>query len=738
MNLRTTIEFNTSGTCDLNEDVPMSFTYSIADIREPDKRNKDYSKTITLPGTKKNNQLFAYIFDISADRLFNPNKTTPVRIFIDGTNIFTGVLRLLNIKVLDIQDDSRVEYECSVMGRLSNIFTNIGDNELRDLDLSAFDHVYNQTSQSTSWTGALGSGYVYPLIDYGYSFDDVNYNVNELFPAIYVKTYIDEIFKAAGFVYNSSLFISTAFKRLIIPFNSEAFKLTGSTITNRKFLASRETTDQDITFTAGVGYNTDTIQINDDSTSPNFDNSNQFNTATNIFTAGNPGWYDFSSTIKWTFNVTTTGNICYEVNYYFEKTDAITSAITILGLKQIYNNCFTPTSTGEHIGYNGTGTPPTVTSQTDTISISQIYLKSGDKIKLRVRHLRGAFALPTAYTLRIKKTTTTFSNNITKTNVADGDTCLINTCIPDKIKQKDFLKSIITMFNLYLDTDRDNDNKLNIETRDTFYNSTVLDWSAKLDLEKQIEIEPIGALDARQYMFTYKEDSDYWNKKYKDNWGRIYGDRIIDIDNDFLTNTKKTEIIFSPTPSIGSLANNRVIPRIYQSDTNNNVTPKISNLRILTYGGLIAGTSWNHVSTSSGVTTLNTTYPYAGHLDSPTAPTSDLCFGIPKQVFWNTTIYTNGNLYNNYYKKFINEITDVNSSIVKTWMYLTPTDIAELDFRKIYYFDNQNFRLNKIIDYNPISEDSVQCEFIKIKDSTTFTSATSVVSGAANINPTTS
>ena len=34
---------------DVYKDIPISLNYSIADIRNPDKRNTSFSKTITLP-----------------------------------------------------------------------------------------------------------------------------------------------------------------------------------------------------------------------------------------------------------------------------------------------------------------------------------------------------------------------------------------------------------------------------------------------------------------------------------------------------------------------------------------------------------------------------------------------------------------------------------------------------------------------------------------------------------------
>ncbi len=43
----------------------------------------------------------------------------------------------------------------------------------------------------------------------------------------------------------------------------------------------------------------------------------------------------------------------------------------------------------------------------------------------------------------------------------------------------------------------------------------------------------MGALDAIRYVLTESEDSDYWNKFYKDKWGEIYGQKNFDVTNDF-------------------------------------------------------------------------------------------------------------------------------------------------------------------------------------------------------------
>ena len=56
--MRIKIVLASSGVVDMFEDVPMSLNYSVADIKDVEKRNASFSKTIRLPGNPNNNKLF--------------------------------------------------------------------------------------------------------------------------------------------------------------------------------------------------------------------------------------------------------------------------------------------------------------------------------------------------------------------------------------------------------------------------------------------------------------------------------------------------------------------------------------------------------------------------------------------------------------------------------------------------------------------------------------------------------
>ena len=230
---------------DLKEDIPLSFNYSIVDLKEPEKRKASFSKTINIPNTKTNAEQFLHSFMINIDAGFDANKKTPCRVYVDGTIILDGTLQLREIV---INNDEWVEYRCAVYGQLIDLFSSIGKDLMTDLDLSEFDHAYTLANQENSWDTsiiqnggsvgfALGNGYVYPLIDYGLTSDPNLYHVNDLSPAVYVKEYIDQIFTAAGFTYSSSFFDSNYFKSLIIPFSGNRLELSNAQIDARMFQA---------------------------------------------------------------------------------------------------------------------------------------------------------------------------------------------------------------------------------------------------------------------------------------------------------------------------------------------------------------------------------------------------------------------------------------------------------------------------------------------------------------------
>jgi hypothetical protein len=321
-----------------------------------------------------------------------------------------------------------------------------------------------------------------------------------------------------------------------------------------------------------------------------------------------------------------------------------------------------------------------------------------------------------------------FENQPITDELFEGDLVTLSDHLPD-VEMKGFLTSIFKMFNLYVEADPNNESNLLIETRDDFYKAGgTKDWTYKLARDRDIALEPLGVLTDREYIYTYKEDGDYYNQRYQNNRGHAYGRQRIEVDNDFVQSTKEVSVIFSPTPLVNDNPSNRIIPKIYDADIEDGYKPTDTNIRIMYYGGLIpSNPSWKHRQKYPFWWEFDRTeYPYAGHWDNPLTPTLDINFGLILEMYYQTNGYTgqlqviNAGLYNVYHRNYINEITDKDSKVMTAMFYLEPTDINTLDFRDQIVIDNAYWRLNKVMNYNPFKEGLTKVELIKIKEPVTF------------------
>jgi hypothetical protein len=339
--------------------------------------------------------------------------------------------------------------------------------------------------------------------------------------------------------------------------------------------------------------------------------------------------------------------------------------------------------------------------------------------------------------------------------------------LPKDLTCKDFLLAIIKMFNLHIEQDKQVDKKYYIEPRDEYYRkgtsaTDFIDWTKKID-GSTVKITPMSELTAKYYIFENKEESDYWNTRFKTDRGRPYSYYNKEIQNDFLKNENKISIPLGTTVMINNPEGSDVVmPAILQRETNGAFKP-VSNSqpRMLIWGGMrpytanrggakinlnnssfpnaygwemLSGSASSAVSASSSVFQQ---YPYAGTVDSPTDPIDDINWYNMQEgdfVYWDAARWTNANLYNKYWSNFINEISDPASKVITVSVNLSPADIFDLDFRKIYVIDNNWLRLQRVIDYDPISDGLTTCEFLKLKSPTKYISRSIIVdsSGFAN------
>lgn len=693
---------------DLYDDIPFTLTYNIADIRNPDKRNGSFSKTIRIPGSDLNNAILGNIFEIDIDGSYNPNIKALAYIDIDTIEQFRGVMQLLQIN----RTRDFIEYEIAIFGSIGTLFNGIGNKQLRDIDLSAYNHEVTLTNISNSWatsilkdgvaydnfTGTvttqfpngqpIGEGYTYPLIYDGYALPTSNsfkFEMPTIRGGVYAKQIIDSIISSVGYTYTSNFLNTNYFKKLVVPFQRRAkHKIRVEVLIFTEVTASSPS----LQILAALNLVHRTV----------FGNTTIINSI------------PLTSATGLTLTIDNEFEVEYGDTVYLELDNSQSDSGVTVKVSQLSPPSSFP--------------PATLTISYDTSS-----------------DVTGIYGNLLTWKQSVQTISTPISEKISFDNIQSDDENTWSTAndqhtvtatnlqsnFHDNIRQIDFLMSIVKMFNLYIDVDKDDYQNLIIEPYNDFMGTDVLDWTMKLDHSRQIEIYPMGELDFKQFLWTYKSDSDVANTAYTAKWAEMYGQYIKNVDNDFVQQQQKVELIFSPTHGIST--NSGIVISQHFKGVSNKPEPFAQNIRILFHNGIIDLTStlakigfWNSFNDASAANEY-TYYAQFLHLNDAQAPTADLLFGLPRQVYWdfdNPEVYTSNNLYNGYWDKYIAEITDKDSKIVKMYLYLTVQDIRQLDFSKKYFINNSYYRLNKVENYNPIKEQVTKCEFLKISEGTPF------------------
>ena len=170
--------------------------------------------------------------------------------------------------------------------------------------------------------------------------------------------------------------------------------------------------------------------------------------------------------------------------------------------------------------------------------------------------------------------------------------------------------------------------------------------------------------------------------------------------------------IFASSPLIKYTGTDKILVAIYKKSNELSAEDRTDSVvRILSSKKKNAN-SWNIKEGANSYS--KTSYGYAGHLDDPITPTKDLNFGAPSEVYFSVSGYPSANLFNEYWDEYIAQIADKDSKILECYVYLTPLDIAQLDFSKAVFIDGIRFRINKVSDYDYTNNDLVKVELLKI------------------------
>ena len=693
-----------TGYLEVKEGTSFPLNFQVGDIRDISQRKGNFSKTITLVGSKTNNDLLNHYYDVNiVAGTFDINAMTTCSVIQDGIPVIENAsLQLTAVKKVQLTDgyEEHVEYEVLIKESKADFFTAINNLELTDIDFSDLNHTYDAFNVVNRFSNTVADGFKYILPGSG----SVINTTQEFKPAIFAKTYFDRIFSDSGFQYNWPTLSATKFDKLVIPYNGgidnfdyndyvvKAEKTTPSTVTSPIQLVPQTPfyTFSNLTEIEDLQGIFDPI-------------IGEYTTPFNI-SSSNAQFYEFNVVVSYSLDLINTGTV--------PATLSIPPLYTVR-YRNTYNNFIVQGP--NHVGPASVPVG-TTTFATDTVAFTQQVsdpntLNQFTNILMQIQAVQTS--LNTFYTPNIQlalnilsaKITITLSSNI----VAIGGTIDVNDYVPKKIKQNDFVKGIFNMFNLYVEVDKSLPNMLNLIHRDDYYDAgKEVDWTLKLAKDREQSLSFLPELTSKKVILTYKADKDTPNTIYTNATNQIYGQAEIVFDNEYVKDITTKDILFSPTPIDGSTFGAYVpmlagaqpdtnIRILYDSTAEVGLTP-CQGFNIYDYG-------------TTGMTNI-TSYPYVGHFDDPLNPTWDLNFATCAFYYYMPSTLTQNNLYNRYWRRTMGQIN--NGKMLTAYFNLKESDIQALELNDKIRIDNSWWNINRVIDYNANGNELTQVELISI------------------------
>ena len=728
--------------CDLyqEEDIPLSL--SIDDFKNVAEKVQSYSKDFNLPATKRNNQIFNNMFEVTrADDglIFNPYIKTKCVLKQDGFMLFEGYLRLIDVK----DKEGEISYNVNLYSDVIALADILKDQTFANLDFEELEHEYNKTQIKYSWNDGVTAGQLtpitwtnantsgfrtdfntlkYPFIDWTHQYIVGGTNplgtaatignpeltsLEQAFrPCIQLKYLINRIFAASGFSWTSDFFDSADFGKLYMDFNW------GSDNAPVVFSSSGELTKID-DFTIPLSYTTLDFDEMTAISSPNTGNplSADFGYSTGVFTAQEDGQV-------------------YTINYSLVLM-YLTSTYDELDIEWLVNGVsFDAHSTNfQYNIYSGTITTPP--------------LQAGDTILCRARSYYNEYKF-----LGIG----IYGNNsliqvTTSVNQMTNETFLET--LRGELGQWDFLKGIMTMFNLVSMVDESNPDNILIEPYgDVFINNTNCstttsgltlacrgiqhDWTDKVDVS-QMELKPLTDLNKNTIFQFVEDDDDYAFNNYKNSTtGHLYGSKELDASTasngmpTVLEGTK--EIIAEPfaatvSKPLDGQFSQFITPVIY-SMTDDGTSEGFENSPRIFYNNGIKSTGASYyIPEQNGLGSENQPdFLQFSHLSdvptivsTPPLATDTRDFVFESQQLYNPIGVPDGsptdNLFSIYWQPYFNELYSPDTRTMTLKVNLSPSDVASFKFYDTVFIKNRVFRVNKI-DYKP--NDLATVEFILI------------------------
>ena len=119
------------------------------------------------------------------------------------------------------------------------------------------------------------------------------------------------------------------------------------------------------------------------------------------------------------------------------------------------------------------------------------------------------------------------------------------------------------------------------------------------------------------------------------------------------------------------------------------------------------------------------------HCDNITTPTFDLNFGVPIEVYYTATQFTNNNIFGSLYETQIRELTSVDSKFLTAYFKIDSNDLQGDFMSRLVNIKGSVFRKNLISDYDSTGYETTKVELIKVREADSRASTLTLYDGGS-------
>lgn len=715
--------------------------------------NNSISKTIVVKNTPNNNAVLKNLDTGLVDTTALNNKLK-ARLVLENGQILWGDL-IINKIVKNLE--RIVQYECTFIGDLDGLFTELRKhklNELANLGTYINSHApFEATLQAIDYPNVAAG-----LVDVGNNVRETNYTTDIAYdpywnspvydtvreveidcmrtpPLVQLKYLVDKIFEFVGYNYTSNSFqgclddlrrmyiLTNNYKRLnefpsAYGGNTQPYTLSMTSfaethiapLPSSSLYFFRGTAENNFILEANAPYYENGISIEDGSVNikKRLYISGRVNSILNFTFSGKFMNLEIPCKVKLYVDYKDINNNNKSVKIY-QKDDGLLKCRDTSGMKE-YNMpvCFDYSAFTDDDGIN----------IIENLR-AEVEFNAPESIADTINNANCKLQIYTA-TLKIVDYTPFFRN------LCDYFT--------DDITLDSFMLDVMKLFNLcYYQVD---EKTYHFDTFDKFIDKTnIIDITNNIDIGSNIELESAIAYAGKQKIYKFADNDDYWHNYYKEVVGNEMGSKILINNTDVATEDREIELTNIMQCPIVNGVNGIPYAQIVNKSDNGEVTPlDSSKLGLLYFTGILnvgynvtykdmvditySNYQVNKIALFTNFTTVNSiqVYYYQELATIMQYPSEDIAFENNKISFLTIAdrfFATTNNIYYKYYLLIDKMIKNFDEHIMKvTWQVPASVDLKQL-FGKLFYFNSSYYVLLKIENFSANKNKTCKATFLK-------------------------